>query len=144
LKPAVYLFVLLAICLPVLVRDGLTVSTTLVLLVVAGVLSIPLYFGTRNREQPPTRGESFAASAWVWLRRVVGVGTGLLLLAVVAFGVLRLTRQTPLQEWLYLGIALLLGLFFMHVGIYGRQRGASGRGDQESHEENKRRYGWRR
>jgi hypothetical protein len=139
-----YFTFVLVVAAVVLIRNGVTTTTVSVLLVAAALAAIPLYFGTRDRSLPASSTERVAATAWVWLRRVIGVGVGtLMLVAAISFAVADSPPTGWSNRWLGVLLFAFLGAFFVYVGLVGQgAKRYQWRDDVQLHRQNKRRYRW--
>lgn len=116
-------------------RQGVSIGTMIAVLVAALLAAIPWYFGTCNRSTEPDRLEPLLASLWVWFRRFVGIGAGVLFLWA---------GWDIAHSDIFVGGAIAsLGLFCIYVGIVGQGRNrADWHDDNALHHDNKRRYKW--
>lgn len=144
MNTASYVAFVLIVSAVVLLKNGPTQTTLLLLVGFALVVAIPWYFGTRDRAAQPSSVERVAATLWVWLRRVVGFSAGALMIAAaaaIAFG--RNPGPAPLHPWIMAAVLVLLGVFFIYVGIVGQgTRRYQWKDDLALHKQNKRRYRW--
>ncbi len=115
------------------IRNGLrwAVGTGVVLAV---LLLLPWYLGSRRPDRPPTRTERAAARGWLWLRRLAAWLLACLLMGVAGY---EASRNPPAAVgWALAG----LWLFWVGAVGVGRRRGIDD--DLPLHRERKRRYGW--
>ncbi|MBU0622259.1 MAG: hypothetical protein KJ795_10450 [Gammaproteobacteria bacterium] len=111
-------------------------------------IGITWYFSSR-RSQPPTEIERFAATAWLVIRRIVGIVGALVFLVVgLLFAIGYFDGAARLDTLTRLGYAVfLLGVsaFCVWVAIYGQGwNRLDWKDDVALHRENKKRYHWRR
>lgn len=119
----------------VFARLGVSIETLVAIAIAALLAAIPWYFGTRDRSKEPGSLEYFLASIWVWFRRLVGIGAGLLFL---------FAGWHVIHTDMFLGGTIAaLGLFSIYVGFVGQGNNqAAFRDDLEHHRSNKHRYKW--
>jgi hypothetical protein len=117
-----------------------------VLAIAAVLLAIPWYLSTRDRSKPPSSAERVVASGWVWFRRIVCFGIGVLCFhfasAPWAFGL----KGKPIWDaFLWTGGFLAVGVVVVALGVfgYGARYYGDNRGAGKLHSDNKKRYGWR-
>ena len=116
-------------------RQCVSFGTVIAVLVTALFAAIPWYFGTRNRLTEPDSLERLLASLWVWFRRFVGIGAGVLFLWA--------GWDIAHSDTLVGGGIASLGLFCIYVGIVGQGRNrAAWHDDIALYHDNKRRYKW--
>jgi len=100
------------------------------------LLAIPFYFGTRDRSAPPSRTEKVAATAWMIVRRALGLALGV----PSVIGSVRLLIE---GEWLAAIVIAGVGLAALWAAWFGQGHSQGRwRDDFELHTENKRRYRW--
>lgn len=100
-------------------------------------MSVPWYFSTRNRDRPPSTSEKVAAGCWLWFRRIVCCGGGILLV----IGTLGYGARAPFLASVG---AFFVGLYMVYVGCFGQGNRRLRFGDDlELHKQNKKRYRWR-
>ena len=75
-----YLIVVAMVALLLFMKQGVSTSSIVAVLVVATLATIPWYFGTRDASAEPSATERFLAALWVWFRRIIGVGAGAIFL----------------------------------------------------------------
>lgn len=129
--------VFLIIVLFLLIENGVNKASVTAVLICGLFLGIPWYFSTRDRSRPPSVFETFAATFWLWCRRIACCGGGIVMvLAVVIRG-----KESPLLASL---TVLLFGFFMIYVGWFGQGNERSRFSDDlELHKLNKKRYKWR-
>ena len=103
-------------------------------LVLALLLVLPWYLGSRARDRPPSLLERGVAGGWVWLRRLVAWLLAFLLIG----GAWHEAAHHPLAAS---GLALG-GVWLIWVGAVGMGRSSGFRDDLPVHGERKQRYGW--
>jgi len=139
-----YLVLVIVVAAALLLRNGPSTAAVSVLLAFAALAAIPLYFATRDRSRPASGGERVAATAWVWVRRILGVGMGLFMLTGAVFMAIADTGPPGLpNRWVGVFLLAFLGAFLVYFGFVGQ--GAhryQWRDDVELHGQNKRRYRW--
>ena len=89
------------------------------LLAVSALLAIPWYFGTRDRNRPPSTLETALAWVWIWFRRVtLGLVAGFCFLIVhwIVF-----VDVNPLTWQAVLGAAAFaaVGVVVMAIAVFG-------------------------
>lgn len=100
---------------------------------------VPIYLSTCDRTRPPSRFETIVARCWLWFRRIIGCGTGVLFIAAALYSGARVDNV-----WMSSG-CLAFGAYLIYIGWFGQGNNRSRmRDDLELHEQNKRRYTWRR
>lgn len=129
--------VLLIIALFLLMTNGVNKAAVTSVVACGLFLAIPWYFSTRDRSRPPSAFEKFAASCWLWCRRIACCGVGILMvLAVLIYG-----KEAPFLASLG---GLLLGLFIVYAGWFGQGNNRFNFSDDlKLHKQNKKRYKWR-
>lgn len=116
-------------------RLGISVETLIAISVAALLAAIPWYFGTRDRLAGPSSLECFFANIWVWFRRLLGLGAGLLFLWA--------SWHALHTNILLAATIAALGLFSIYIGIVGQGNNrAAFHDDLALHRNNKRRYKW--
>lgn len=143
MKTPTYVLALLLLVVLVLIKAGTSSAGVIAFLSVAVLMTIPWYFGTRDRTKQPSNTEKALASLWMWFRRIVA----LLLGGPVLFGgfytMLKPESDGPLSSWFAPWVLILFGLFIVYSGWFGSGPNRySFRDDINQHKENKRRYGW--
>ncbi|MCL2020796.1 MAG: hypothetical protein FWG81_01495 [Betaproteobacteria bacterium] len=120
-----------------IVLDGDRINSRVILIiaVIAILLAIPLYFGTRDRTRPPSGAERIAATVWLWFRRILCFSFGVLLFAAII-----IMKDIPF--WLALLFAFG-GVFIIFTGfVGGKDDGTNWKDNIEHHSQNKDRYDW--
>jgi hypothetical protein len=101
------------------------------------LMCIPMYFQSR-RSKAPTQAETFFATAWLWLRRVLGWLLALMFL-VASFSA-AFSGRNLVPAVVFFVLAAAMG-YFGWVG-QGPSRGQM-KDDIKLHKENKERYKWK-
>ena len=119
-------------------------SGLLVVGIVALLAAIPLYFSSRNPHAPPSRFEAFAATAWLWFRRLLCFGFALGCFATAyAFSFGDAVPRDGRSAAPVIVFAILFGAFAIYVGIVGQGPHRTRlRDDVELHRRNRERYRW--
>lgn len=114
--------------------------------IAAILLAIPWYLSSRDRSRPPSSTELLVASGWVWFRRIVCCGIGVLCVVFASgpwvFGL----KGMPIWKALLWTVGFLVsGLLVAAVGVfgYGARYYGDSRGARKLHAENRTRYKWR-
>lgn len=143
MKISVYVAGLASLAVLLLLKSGVSHKAIVVLATVAALMAIPLYFGTRNRNQPPSVTESVLAHLWVWFRRGLGLIVGVPCVVGGIYAVFSPSRNPAKFPWYGCILLTLVGFFILYLGFVGQgvNRHAF-RDDIELHRENKRRYKW--
>lgn len=146
-RAALLLLIFVAI-VAVAKSGGLNEKAVFVFTFVAIFIGIAWYFYSR-RSAPPTTFEILAANTWLFVRRLVGFVGALFFLVVsvmVGFALFPRAAELGLLERLGAALFLLMGSFFcIWVAIFGQGPNRyAWRDDIALHNENKRRYRWRR
>lgn len=116
-------------------QQGVSGKTIIAIFITTLLAGIPWYFGTRDRSAEPSSLEVFFATIWVWFRRLVGVGAGLLFL----WAGWNIADANVFGG----GLIAAFGLFCFYVGVVGQGNNrASFRDDIALYRTNKRRYKW--
>ena len=92
-----------------------------------------------TQRAPPTSGERFAASAWLWFRRITVGGVGAVL-AYAAFAFAQ--RAVSAGEVATIAALALLSAVAFWVALFGGGRQRSMSDDLSVHVERKARYKW--
>lgn len=129
--------IFLIIALSVLVVDGMNKSTVIMVGAWGLLMAIPWYFSTRDRDRPPSTFEKIAAGCWLWFRRIICCGVGILMVvAALAYG-----ADAPFLA--SVGV-FVLGLYAIYAGWFGQGNNESAFNDDLAlHRQNKKRYRWR-
>ena len=125
-------------------KQGVSRGSIVAVLVVATLAAIPWYFGTRDRSAEPSAFERVFATLWLWFRRVVGIGVGVLFLWA-GWGIAHsgATSSKTMSPFVAGTLVALIGLFCIYIGIIGQGwNRADWRDDVALHRHNKRRYKW--
>lgn len=143
MKASSYLAALIAVSVLIFFRVEASRGAVISFLVLAALMAIPLYFGTRDRNKPPSIVESVIAHLWVWFRRFLG----LLLGGPMAFGGIYFlfvaNPREPNIPWYGCVLLSLFGFFVLYLGFVGQGTDRNAfRDDIKLHQENKRRYKW--
>lgn len=125
-------------------KAGVSIGSLTIVLVSAVLLAIPWYFGSRDRSGGPSGTECALGTAWVWLRRFLGVCAGSLLLFGSGYAILaEADSGNALRDWGVPAFGAFIGLFLIYFGIFGQGANRyAWRDDIGLHKQNKRRYRW--
>lgn len=120
-----------------LTAKELEVSTRGWIMGAAVLFFIPIYLSTCDRTRPPSRFETIVARCWLWFRRIIGCGTGMLFIAAALYSGARVDNM-----WMSSG-CLAFGAYLIYIGWVGQGNDRFRlRDDLDQHRENKRRYDW--
>jgi hypothetical protein len=121
MNTATYVAFVLIVSVAMLLKNGPTQTTLLVLAGLALLVAVPWYLGTRNRAAEASSVERAAATIWAWLRRVVGISAGALMIAAAAaIALSESPAGSSSHPWLIAAVLLLTGAFCIYVGILGQ------------------------
>lgn len=130
----------------VLIGDPLSKATFIILAVAALLWAIPFYFEThRNRDKEASVTETLLATAWLWIRRIIGfIGGSLFILAGIWGFFVPMGRYSNLDHIYFSTAAVLIGLFCYWVALRGQgYRQVSLKDDSQLHAINRKRYKWK-
>lgn len=124
------------------IGDGDSGKSLFVYIFASSIICISCYFSHR-RKYLPTKSEKLAANVWLFIRRSVAV------VAILFFSIiLIMSLITDLEVEKKFGLAffsLSIIIISIWVGVYGQGNNRFDfEDDLELHNENKKRYGWRR
>ena len=120
-----------------LTAKELEVSTRGWIMGAAVFFFVPIYLSGCDRTRPPSRFEIIVARCWLWFRRIIGCGTGLLIIAAALYSGARIANF-----WMSSG-CLAFGAYLVYIGWFGQGNNQHRlRDDLDLHRENKKRYDW--
>jgi hypothetical protein len=148
MNTAIALWLILFAAIAAIAMSGGVMAKAFYAFAFAAILIGITWFFYSRRAKPPTRFEIIAATAWLIIRRVVGIVGALLFFVVAvlfAFGLIsgagRLDTLTRIGYGIFLFAA---SAFCVWVAIYGQGWVRSDwKDDVALHRENKKRYHWR-
>jgi len=143
MRTIAYLLSLLVVAFIIVTQAKMNHRAVALFVVVAALMTIPLYFGTRDRTKEPSAAEKFLANFWVWLRRGVSLIVGLPMVLAGFYFLVWPDASLENHPWFAKIGTIAIGIFVLYVGVVGQggDRYAF-RDDIELHKENKRRYKW--
>ena len=105
---------------------------------------IAWYLATRDKTKLPSYIETFSATLWLWLRRILGITLGGILIATSIFMVVSNPNEKSLFSiWLASILCAMLGVFLVRFGLFGDgDKRHNFRDAVNQHSDNKRRYHW--
>jgi hypothetical protein len=136
-------FVLLLVCFGLgYLKTGSAEGSAVLTAWIAPLILVACYFEARSR-QTPTRAEVMLARSWLMIRRAVCFFGALVLGCTGAFGLKHSFAQPGWLAFAGVLICFLLAGACLWWGIYGTARVRGFADDRSTHEERKRRYGWK-